>query len=66
MNKIGIVDGELYFYIHRDGRISKARYFRDLTFDCLNRCTGNCFRTEKEAEANRGRIMKILKGENGE
>lgn len=26
MNKIGAVDGELYFYIHRDGRISKARF----------------------------------------
>ena len=32
MNKIGAVDGELYFYIHRDGRISKARFFRDMTF----------------------------------
>ena len=42
MNKIGEVDGELYFYIHRDGRISKARFFRDLTFDCLNRNDRRC------------------------
>lgn len=66
MDKIGIVDGELYFYIHRDGRISKARYFRDLTFDCLNRCAGNCFRTEESARMHRGEILKMLKGEDDE
>ena len=57
---------EMYFYVHVDGRIERARYFGELMVDCLNRCAGNCFRTEESARWHREEILKILKGENDE
>lgn len=41
-------------------------YFDFCTVDCLNRCIGNCFRTKKSAEANKEKILKMLKGEDDE
>lgn len=58
--------GETYFYVDTDGVIIGAMFLRYRILDILNRHTGNCFTTEKEACLHRDEMLKILKGENDE
>lgn len=57
---------EKYFWIDGFGDVHNSEFGDFCTVDCLNRCIGNCFRTKKSAEANREKILKILKGEDDE
>lgn len=58
--------GEIYFYVDTDGVIIDAMFMRHRILDILNRHTGNCFTTEKEACLHRDEMLKILNGEDDE
>lgn len=57
---------EKYFWIDGFGDVYNSEFGDFCTVDCLNRCIGNCFRTKKSAEANKEKILKMLKGEDDE
>lgn len=57
---------EKYFWIDGFGNVYNNEFGDFCTVDCLNRCVGNCFRTKKSAEANKEKILKMLKGEDDE
>ncbi len=58
--------GERYFWIDGIGDVRDDEFGNFCTMDYLNRCVGNCFRTKKSAEANKEKILKMLKGEDDE
>lgn len=57
---------EKYFWIDGFGDVHNGEFDDFCTVDCLNRCIGNCFKTKKSAEANKEKILKMLKGEDDE
>ena len=60
-------DEQVYYYLAFDRDFSntsiKNSFWGNRIFDRANYIIGNCFRTEKEAEDNKNKIIKILRGE---
>ena len=53
-------DGEEYWYITPNGNIYSVLYDSQDTSDIALFLMGNCFKTEKEAEQNKEKILKLL------
>lgn len=53
-------DGEEYWYITPNGNIYFVPYDSQDTSDIALFLMGNCFKTEKEAEQNKEKILKLL------
>lgn len=51
-------DGDIFYYASPNGVIQSARYYDSNSFHYAMLYTGNCFRTEQEAEANREAITE--------
>lgn len=49
--------GETYYYIGTEGELIETYFETDLMADYAMLYTGNCFRTEAEAEAHKDEIM---------
>ncbi|KAK9680675.1 hypothetical protein QE152_g38964 [Popillia japonica] len=49
-------EDDKYYYVNPDGYTESSRFFHAFDYSMLH--SGNCFRTEQEAEANREAIME--------
>lgn len=54
-------DGEEYWYITPNGNIHSVPCDSQATSDIALFLIGNCFKTEKEAEQNKEKILKLLR-----
>ena len=54
-------NGEEFWYITPNGNIYSVSYDSQATSDIALFLIGNCFKTEKEAEQNKEKILKLLR-----
>lgn len=55
------VYGEVFWYVNNEGCIFKTMFLNTTIFDLALFLMGNYFRTEKEAEENKEKILKLLR-----